>query len=1090
MNLKSRRARLPIAALGACALITGGGVLAAGSAFADAAALPVNTGGSSFVVGNFGLGSGPLKDTSYGLRITSGTDTGAIVKLGIDSAPTTGAKLSYAKGASNAPANGQSFTALQSNVNETVTFTMASNTAPTSGSVTVTYGSNTGSSLSYTAFATASALQTALEGLSGIGTGNVSVSGSAGGPYTVTFQGDLGGKDVSALVKSSDTLNSALTIGAATDGGASAAPSSAITGGLGTTDYLYVTGDVPGTYKFHVWQDNNADGNVDVDERSTGQLTMTVVDVRNATTATTDDTAPIISAATPVSPGLAIRPTITYDKNLSLTDSRGTGSGGLAAAIAAQTYTFQKSGTATDATGTDLTGLTDSTTDAVASYSPTTQKVSFPATYTPNSAGYIQFAADFNSGSAANVAYSSDSKIVRVADNGVTAVALAVTSATGTVAPDAITPTTIRVKNGTTAVTYKATVTDSDVDKSGNTVYFTVGGTDAASVTSDGTTVDSVSHIFSATTNSDGVATIKFTDGATTPAGYTVIARSNAAASSTLTAVYGNASAQTPTIASTAGQLNPTAAAGATVPLKGKLLDQFGAAYTPTGSAPVQALVYLGTAGTTCASSIISAGATTNASATSVTALQSDGTFSYTYTPTTTPVAGTCQKFALAYNANSNATVDSGEYVEGTIYWASSTAAASVTLTAPANNATLTNSLQVYDSVTTGTAVNGSLYDGSNTALAYRTVKLSGSDGVYFAATATPSATNQLVKTLDAVTDNTGAIQGAYVFYTKSGTATVTAESGTAKVTNTVTVASTVGANLRAYTVTANDVKGKPGSSIALYGKVTDVFGNAVSGATVNLTLSDSTVGTLANSAPTSDANGFWNTTITPGTNQNGEVTLTATLGTQTANKTPALAYATDGLTLPTGVYRATATITVAVPELKLTSSPHLSYGTKYYARGALLSGTGADSGATIDIYAKLPGGAFEQIDTVKADDEGEFGVAEKISKSTYFLVKMGAVSSNVTATRVYSGVILSATAPAKGKVHLSANGGPSASATLTFYRVYANGDTKRVGSKMSNAGGNGSITVSAPKGTRKYKVTFRAPGTTTGSDTDSVTVK
>ena len=102
----------------------------------------------------------------------------------------------------------------------------------------------------------------------------------------------------------------------------------------------------------------------------------------------------------------------------------------------------------------------------------------------------------------------------------------------------------------------------------------------------------------------------------------------------------------------------------------------------------------------------------------------------------------------------------------------------------------------------------------------------------------------------------------------------------------------------------------------------------------------------------------------------------------------------------------------------------------------------------------------------------------------------MGDVSSPVAATRVYSGVILTATSPSHGKVHLSANGGPSASATLTFYRVYANGDTKKVGSKMSNAGGNGSITVSASKGTRKYKVTFRAPGTTTGSDTDSVKVK
>lgn len=50
--------------------------------------------------------------------------------------------------------------------------------------------------------ASAAAVQTALEGLSTIGSGNVSVTGSNGGPWTVTFQGALGLADVAALVAS------------------------------------------------------------------------------------------------------------------------------------------------------------------------------------------------------------------------------------------------------------------------------------------------------------------------------------------------------------------------------------------------------------------------------------------------------------------------------------------------------------------------------------------------------------------------------------------------------------------------------------------------------------------------------------------------------------------------------------------------------------------------------------------------------------------------------------------------------------------------------------------------------------------------
>ena len=47
--------------------------------------------------------------------------------------------------------------------------------------------------------ATAATVKTDLEGLAGIGAGNVDVSGAAGGPYTVTFQGTFAKQDVSLM---------------------------------------------------------------------------------------------------------------------------------------------------------------------------------------------------------------------------------------------------------------------------------------------------------------------------------------------------------------------------------------------------------------------------------------------------------------------------------------------------------------------------------------------------------------------------------------------------------------------------------------------------------------------------------------------------------------------------------------------------------------------------------------------------------------------------------------------------------------------------------------------------------------------------
>lgn len=56
---------------------------------------------------------------------------------------------------------------------------------------------------------TAGNLQTALQALSTIGSGNATVSGSAGGPYTVTFASALAATDVPALAADGSQLQSA-----------------------------------------------------------------------------------------------------------------------------------------------------------------------------------------------------------------------------------------------------------------------------------------------------------------------------------------------------------------------------------------------------------------------------------------------------------------------------------------------------------------------------------------------------------------------------------------------------------------------------------------------------------------------------------------------------------------------------------------------------------------------------------------------------------------------------------------------------------------------------------------------------------------
>lgn len=85
--------------------------------------------------------------------------------------------------------------------NEVQTVTLAN---ATGGTFTLTYAGQTTTALNHNA--AASTVQTALRALSTIGTGNVTVTGSAGGPYTVTFTGSLANTNVAALVADETSL--------------------------------------------------------------------------------------------------------------------------------------------------------------------------------------------------------------------------------------------------------------------------------------------------------------------------------------------------------------------------------------------------------------------------------------------------------------------------------------------------------------------------------------------------------------------------------------------------------------------------------------------------------------------------------------------------------------------------------------------------------------------------------------------------------------------------------------------------------------------------------------------------------------------
>jgi hypothetical protein len=87
-------------------------------------------------------------------------------------------------------------------------------------SFTLTYSGQTTASL--LAAATAAQVQSALEALSNIGVGDVIVTGSAGGPYTVTFGGALANTNVAQMTATPTGGTGTVTVATTTAGGADA----------------------------------------------------------------------------------------------------------------------------------------------------------------------------------------------------------------------------------------------------------------------------------------------------------------------------------------------------------------------------------------------------------------------------------------------------------------------------------------------------------------------------------------------------------------------------------------------------------------------------------------------------------------------------------------------------------------------------------------------------------------------------------------------------------------------------------------------------------------------------------------------------
>ncbi|MDQ1292124.1 MAG: hypothetical protein QG608_1, partial [Actinomycetota bacterium] len=409
------------------------------------------------------------------------------------------------------------------------------------------------------------------------------------------------------------------------------------------------------------------------------------------------------------------------------------------------------------------------------------------------------------------------------------------------------------------------------------------------------------------------------------------------------------------------------------------------------------------------------------------------------------------------------------------IQWTSVDSPASVSLTSPITGATGVI-VPDFDTIApvqpasfgdTTAKVYGVVKDAAGTAMAYKSVTLTGSEGVYFS---TASTGTNLVTTITPASDLSG-IYSAYAFFTKSGTATITATSGTATVTSTVTTA----VPTDPYTITLNDASGHPGSTIMVNGTVKDMFGNPVTGATVNLT-AGATLGVLGSNAPISGADGIFSTTLIAGSTP-GTATMTATLNGQTANKKPDAIWTTTAVLSPLpadGIYTTTGTLTIGDTETVTLTGPTSRSGYGWVT----LTGT-ANPTAEVELHAKAyaAGSSYSWVDTVTADDAGAFTSTLWVNKSTVFIAKTSTKTSDPHTVMISSTSRISkSSSPRHGRVHMTVIGGPKGYGSGTLYRV-VNGHIVRMQVKRANYWGGMMFDAWSPSRYQLFRVYYWAPG-------------
>jgi hypothetical protein len=381
-------------------------------------------------------------------------------------------------------------------------------------------------------------------------------------------------------------------------------------------------------------------------------------------------------------------------------------------------------------------------------------------------------------------------------------------------------------------------------------------------------------------------------------------------------------------------------------------------------------------------------------------------------------------------------------------------------------------------------ALVGIVKDANGTALPFTSFTLTATPGVYF-----ENADGKYVTTLTARTSATGALQVAanqsgsdvQVLLTKPGKATITLTAGGKTSTADVTVKAQVAG--QAYSVMVTNATGIAGKNVTVGGKVTDAFGNAVPGAQVNLALTSGTFGSFLTSAtPLTDADGNFSAIFISGDTDKGTVSYTATLNGQTQNAAANAGWATGGLTLTDGTYKATGTIQVAANQVTL-SAPATRVGAGYVT----LTGK-AVPGASVDIFRKTSSG-LTLMDSVTANaTTGAFSAKVSVSATTVFVAKTTTTTSLPVTVKVISTVKISAKATKGRVVKLTVSGGPSKKGTISVWITKGSKTTKVV---VRVSGGTKTWSLKPGKGKVSFKATYTASGSATSSVVKaSVTVK